>query len=975
MITNQWDPNSSCNYRGDTALHLSLLYHRPKLAHFLLTEAKCNPNIKNLEGITPLQLLIPTWQDSECIDIFEDLIIVNQWNPNSGCNSKGDTALHLSARHYRPKVAHYLLSEAKCDPNIRNVEGETLLQLLVPAWSDSNFINVVKDLMATKQWDPNSSCNSKGDTALHLSARHHSPEVVHFLLSEAKCDPNIINLEGETLLYLLTSALSDSDYKPLAKIDLAAWSDSEYIKVLKHLMATKQWNPHSSCNSKGDTALHLSARFHRPTIVHFLLSEARCDPNIRNLEGETPLQLATKCPEIMNFLIVHGANVKSGSHIVSKLLSRTTEQQDSPCIDTLKNLIVTNQWDPSSYCNSKGDTALYLSIRHHRLQIAHFLLSEAKCDPNIINFEGETLLQLLMPALSSSECIYIIKDLIASNQWDPNSSCNSKGDTALHYSARHHRPNIIQFLLSEAKCDPNIRNLEGEALPQLLIPAQSWLNSECITIIKGLMATKEWDPNSSCNSKGDVALHLSARYHRPKVVHFLLSEVKCDPNIRNLEGETPLQLATKCPEIMNFLIVHGAHVNSDSDIVSRLLSRSTEQQESACIGTFKCVMVTNQWDPNSSCNSIGDTALHLSARHHKPKVVHFLLSEAKCDPNIRNLEGESLLQLLIPTQSWLNSECITIIKGLMATKQWDPNSSCNSKYDTALHLSARHHRPKVVHFLLTEAKCDPNIRNSENETLLLLLMSAWPDPECIDVIINLMAAGRWDPNLRYNSEGDTALHLSARHDAPKVARFLLSEAKCDPSIRNLKGETLLQLLIPAWPSSECITIIKDLIATKEWDPNSSCNSNGDTALHLSARHHRPYIIQFLLSEAKCDPNVRNLKSETLLQLLILAWPSSECITIIKDLIATKEWNPNSSCNSNGDTALHLSAQHHMYEVTHYLLSEADCNPDVRNLQGLTPLQLPENPEIIELLISHGARVKLDIRESACAGKNSPYISM
>ena len=489
------------------------------------------------------------------------------------------------------------------------------------------------------------------------------------------------------------------------------------------------------------------------------------------------------------------------------------------------------------------------------------------------------------------------------------------------------------------------------------------------------MATKEWDPNSSCNSKGDVALHLSARYHRPKVVHFLLSEVKCDPNIRNLEGETPLQLATKCPEIMNFLIVHGAHVNSDSDIVSRLLSRSTEQQESACIGTFKCVMVTNQWDPNSSCNSIGDTALHLSARHHKPKVVHFLLSEAKCDPNIRNLEGESLLQLLIPTQSWLNSECITIIKGLMATKQWDPNSSCNSKYDTALHLSARHHRPKVVHFLLTEAKCDPNIRNSENETLLLLLMSAWPDPECIDVIINLMAAGRWDPNLRYNSEGDTALHLSARHDAPKVARFLLSEAKCDPSIRNLKGETLLQLLIPAWPSSECITIIKDLIATKEWDPNSSCNSNGDTALHLSARHHRPYIIQFLLSEAKCDPNVRNLKSETLLQLLILAWPSSECITIIKDLIATKEWNPNSSCNSNGDTALHLSAQHHMYEVTHYLLSEADCNPDVRNLQGLTPLQLPENPEIIELLISHGARVKLDIRESACAGKNSPYISM
>ena len=66
--------------------------------------------------------------------------------------------------------------------------------------------------------------------------------------------------------------------------------------------------------------------------------------------------------------------------------------------------------------------------------------------------------------------------------------------------------------------------------------------SALIDVVKALIKTKHWDPNSSCNSRGDRALHLSAKYNRHEVVHYLLSEAKCDPNSKNLKNEAPLQL-------------------------------------------------------------------------------------------------------------------------------------------------------------------------------------------------------------------------------------------------------------------------------------------------------------------------------------------------------------------------------------------------------------------------------------------------
>ena len=283
------------------------------------------------KGETPVQLLLSkqkfplfsvshnNWSDPECIDIIKTLITTKQWDPNSICDSSGDTALHLSVLYHRYELTLYLLSKAECDPNKRNKKGETPVQLLLSKqkfplfsvshnnWSDPECIEIIKTLIATKQWDPNSICDSSGDTALHLSVLYHRYELTLYLLSKAECDPNKRNKKGETPVQLL---LSKQKF-PLFSVSHNNWSDPECIEIIKTLIATKQWDPNSICDSSGDTALHLSVLYHRYELTLYLLSKAECDPIKRNEKSETPVQLFIsnhkwsdyKCIDIIKVLI------------------------------------------------------------------------------------------------------------------------------------------------------------------------------------------------------------------------------------------------------------------------------------------------------------------------------------------------------------------------------------------------------------------------------------------------------------------------------------------------------------------------------------------------------------------------------------------------------------------------------------------------------------------------------------------------
>ena len=482
-------------------------------------------------------------------------------------------------------------------------------------------------------------------------------------------------------------------------------------------------------------------------------------------------------------------------------------------------------------------------------------------------------------------------------------------------------PEVVDFLLLEAKCDPCTKNQTGETVTHVLL--SNWSDTECVEIIRTLMATRQWDPDSSCNSNDDTALHLCVRHNKLKAVNLLISEVKCDPCARNKCGDTPVHmLLLKLPDTL-------------------------------CVEIIRTLIATKQWDPNSSCNSNDDTALHLCVKHNKLKAVNLLISEVKCDPCARNKCGDTPVHTLLLKLP--DTKCVEIIRTLMATQQWDPDSSCNSNDDTALHLCLKYNKLKAANLLISEVKCDPCARNKCGDIPVHTLLLKLSNTECTNIIKQLMETKQWDFNLSYNFNGDTFLHHCVRLHKYNLIYLLLCNAKCDPYIRNKDGETAIHLIISILLDYKCFKVMRYI--AKHWNPNSSCNSEGDTALHLSARYHKPEMMQFLLSEVKCDPYIVNKRGETVVKLVMSntdMWNDYECLRIVKALVATKHWNPDSSCNSEGNTALHLSARYHRLRTVHYLLSKANSNPNSKNINDETPLQLASDTDVINELIRYGS---------------------
>ena len=201
-------------------------------------------------------------------------------------------------------------------------------------------------------------------------------------------------------------------------------------------------------------------------------------------------------------------------------------------------------------------------------------------------------------------------------------------------------------------------------------------------------------------------------------VKYLIVTLTSDPNYIFSEG-VPIEV-TNDSKIMQLLIQHGARVQPGH--IEKLFIVSTEEKP-IYPDTFKHLRETGQWYPDLVCNSLGDTALHLSGRYQMYEIAHYLLSKAKCDPYFKNLHRETPVQLLMCVYKWSSNEIINITKALMNAKQWYPNSRYNTKGDTALHLSAKYYRYEVVKFLLSCTNCDPNITNQRKETLMQILLS------------------------------------------------------------------------------------------------------------------------------------------------------------------------------------------------------------------------------------------------------------
>jgi signal recognition particle receptor subunit beta len=185
-----------------------------------------------------------------------------------------------------------------------------------------------------------------------------------------------------------------------------------------------------------------------------------------------------------------------------------------------------------------------------------------------------------------------------------------------------------------------------------------------------------------------------------------------------------------------------------------------------------------------------------------------------------------------------------------------------------------------------------------------------------------------------------------------------------------------------------------------WNPNE-LNSDGYTALHFACKADCPTAVNFLLSVAHCDPNIQNKNEEVPIQLTsdlsmmktLVKHGAQMTTDVVFKLISmhsvdsrvselfklstlrgTMLWNSN-ELNSDGYTALHLACKANSFTIVNYLLSVAQCDPNIKSEseEVCLPLQLTTNTEIIKDLTRHGAKASImyESRQNPL-GTNIPF---
>lgn len=937
----------------------------------LIRELGCRPDSRYKDGKTPLHYA----SIGGSIEVLKYLITKEGCDPETQDEYEW-TPLHYASFHGHIEVVRYLVCELKCDWEVTDAKRMTLLYYAIE------------------------HCHtSVGLFFVNLLSLHDAIQVLKQAIEEGH--GYLVKFISETKPNILR------EYKVVLH-DVINNCKSRCEEIIHYLICVQLVDPESR-NEIDQTPLHLASKKGCIDIVQYLAVERGCNPNVTDEYLMTPLHYASMHGhlEIFKFLTikceckieakdVEGRTVlhyacKYGHFDIVQFIRDTNCETEHTDLQPVSCLYVNIAYHLSRTKDHYLMTPLHLACIHGHIKIIRYLINNYNTQKWTKDKHRRTPLHLACEN-GHLDAVQYLTTLQGSNNRVSFRFGDKDRLTPLHYACRHGFLEIVSDLTT---FDVNAATSRDN---QYRVPLHYAAMYGHINIVRHLIVKCCCDPNSADNH-GQTPLHYASLNGHKDIVCYLICELNINPAVCDKDQNTPLSYAcfNGHADIVRYLLQQQQPSHKSKRLKALFLS--CEKGWLEVVKVFFDVHNWNQNDTNMYNQTLlynaciwGCTPLHLASKYGHLDIVQYLVSEQHYHPDMTDVFGLTALHHICSCKPEVSDEtACKILTFLINQTRCNPNAvTIHGK--TPLHFACSRGKVRIIKILLDEEKCDPNLRDDSKKTpfrslpesrssdfifiRLFAYHGAWDaygpaivdldESEALMLTEFIIKQPEWDPSLR-DSEGETLLHYACKANRIRIAKLLLEKGHCNPNIGKVApiyvtsnheiigslieyGTNLFDVysaLVFSKPEETSLQIIKYLSHfSKAWDPNKKA-SNGEVALHFACKVNHLKLAHYLLQGAICtnDP-------EILSPIFFLSDTMS--LELVKGLTQHHPHLDPNTIYSKGCTMLHLACMANQRETVHYLLTEMNCNPNVLNIDGESPLQMCTNPEMIEELIQQGA---------------------